>query len=141
MVECWSILILPMAMVFALGFYLKRKKLSYTIFGVMLFAYLASVGINTYYETKGNPMISQMGIDQGAGAMEGKETRLGPAATALWSCTTNSHLKRFRQRDARQYDAAQRDDGDVEYANKHLVRRCGRRVHELLCFSDYRCVY
>ena len=75
MVECWSILILPMAMVFALGFYLKRKKLSYTIFGVMLFAYLASVGINTYYETKGNPMISQMGIDQGAGAMEGKETR------------------------------------------------------------------
>ena len=86
--ECWSILILPMAMVFALGFYLKRKKLSYTIFGVMLFAYLVSVGINTYYETKGNPMISQMGIDQGAGAMEGKETRLGPAATALWSCTT-----------------------------------------------------
>lgn len=88
MVECWSILILPMAMVFALGFYLKRKKLAYSIFGVMLFAYLVSVGINTYYETKGNPMISAMGIDQQAGAMEGKETRLGPAATALWSCTT-----------------------------------------------------
>ncbi len=88
MVECWSILILPMAMVFALGFYLKRKKLSYTIFGVMLFAYLAGVAINTYYETKGNPMIIQMGIDPGAGAMEGKETRLGSAATALWSATT-----------------------------------------------------
>ena len=43
----------------------------------MLFAYLVSVGINTYYETKGNPMISAMGIDQQAGAMEGKETRLG----------------------------------------------------------------
>ena len=88
MVECWAILILPMAMVFALGFYLKRKKLGYTIFGVMLFAYLASVAINTYYEMNGNPRITEMGIDQTSGAMEGKETRLGPAATALWSCTT-----------------------------------------------------
>ncbi|WP_455638410.1 potassium-transporting ATPase subunit KdpA [Parabacteroides sp.] len=88
MVECWAILVLPMAMVFALGFYLKRKKLAFSIFGVMLFAYLASVGINTYYEMNGNPMISAMGIDQRAGAMEGKETRLGPAVTALWSCTT-----------------------------------------------------
>lgn len=88
MVECISILLLPMAMVFALGFYLKRKKLACSIFGVMLFAYLAGVGINTYYETKGNPMITAMGIDQSAGAMEGKETRLGAAATALWSATT-----------------------------------------------------
>lgn len=39
-VECWSILIIPMALVFALGFYLKRKKLGYVIYGVMLFAYL-----------------------------------------------------------------------------------------------------
>lgn len=88
MVECISILLLPMAMVFALGFYLKRKKLACSIFGVMLFAYLTGVGINTYYEMQGNPMIAAMGIDQSAGAMEGKETRLGAAATALWSATT-----------------------------------------------------
>ena len=88
MLECWSILIIPMAMIFALGFYLKRKKLAYTIFGVMLFGYLVSVGINTYYEMNGNPKITEMGIDQACGAMEGKETRLGPAATALWSATT-----------------------------------------------------
>lgn len=88
MLECISILLLPMAMVFALGFYLKRKKLACSIFGVMLFAYLTGVGINTYYETQGNPMIAAMGIDQSAGAMEGKETRLGAVATALWSATT-----------------------------------------------------
>jgi K+-transporting ATPase ATPase A chain len=45
-VECWSILIIPMAMVFALGFYTKRMKLAYSIYGVMLCAYLAGVGIN-----------------------------------------------------------------------------------------------
>lgn len=38
-VECWSILILPMSMVFALGFYLNRRKLGFAIYAVMLFAY------------------------------------------------------------------------------------------------------
>ena len=88
MIECWAILILPMAMVFAFGFYLKRKKLAYSIFGVMLFAYLAGVWINVSQETGGNPRIGAMGIAQNNGAMEGKEVRLGSAATALWSVTT-----------------------------------------------------
>ena len=87
MVECWSILIIPMAMVFALGFYSNRKKLAYSIFGVMLFAYLAGVGINVYQEMNGNPRIDELGIAQDGGAMEGKEVRLGSAATALWSIT------------------------------------------------------
>lgn len=88
MIECWAILILPMAMVFAFGFYLKRKKLAYSIFGVMLFAYLAGVWINVSQETGGNPRIDAMGIAQDNGAMEGKEVRLGSAATALWCVTT-----------------------------------------------------
>ena len=88
MIECWAILILPMAMVFAFGFYLKRKKLAYSIFGVLLFAYLAGVWINVSQETGGNPRIDAMGIAQDNGAMEGKEVRLGSAATALWSVTT-----------------------------------------------------
>ena len=87
-VECWSILIIPMAMVFALGFYTKRMKLAYSIYGVMLCAYLAGVGINVYQEMNGNPRIDDMGIAQDNGAMEGKEVRLGAGATALWSITT-----------------------------------------------------
>lgn len=87
-VECWSILIIPMAMVFALGFYTKRMKLAYSIYGVMLCAYLAGVGINVYQEMNGNPRIDDMGIAQDNGAMEGKEIRLGAGATALWSITT-----------------------------------------------------
>ena len=87
-VECWSILIIPMAMVFALGFYTKRMKLAYSIYGVMLCAYLAGVGINVYQEMNGNPRIDDMGIAQDNGSMEGKEVRLGAGATALWSITT-----------------------------------------------------
>lgn len=88
MIECISILLIPMALIFALGFYLKRKRLAYVIFGVMLFAYLIGVVNNTYFEMAGNPNIDKMGIVQGCGAMEGKEVRLGTAATALWSVTT-----------------------------------------------------
>lgn len=56
MVECWSILIIPMAMVLALGFYTRRKKLAYSIFGVMLFAFLVGVCINVSQEMGGNPV-------------------------------------------------------------------------------------
>ena len=87
-VECWSILIIPMALAFAFGFYLKRRKLGYSIFGVMLFAFLIGVAINVGQEMQGNPRIDSMGIAQDGGAMEGKEVRLGSAAGALWSVAT-----------------------------------------------------
>ncbi|PXZ44022.1 potassium-transporting ATPase subunit KdpA [Sanguibacteroides justesenii] len=88
MIECWSILIIPMSMVFALGFYLRRKKLAYTIYGVMLFAFLVGVVGAHYFELKGSPQMDAMGIAQERGSMEGKEIRLGTAATALWSQVT-----------------------------------------------------
>lgn len=42
-IECCSIILIPMAMVFAFGFYVNRKKLGYSIFGVMLVAFLIGV--------------------------------------------------------------------------------------------------
>lgn len=88
MVECLSILIIPMAMVFAFGFYLRRRKLGYSIYGVMLFAYLTCTAVNVYQEMNGNSRIDEMGIAQAGGSMEGKEVRLGSAATGLWSVAT-----------------------------------------------------
>ena len=88
MVECIAILIIPMAMVFAFGFFIKRRKLGYCIYGVMLAAFLIGVIINVSQEMGGNPRIDEMGIAQDNGAMEGKEVRLGSGATALWSVTT-----------------------------------------------------
>ena len=88
MLECWSILILPMAMVFALGFDLKRRKLAWTIYGVMLFAYLVGITVSVNQEMGGNPQIAGMGISQDMGSMEGKEVRIGSAASAMWGMTT-----------------------------------------------------
>lgn len=88
MVECWSILILPMAMAFTFGFYVNRRKLGYSIYCVMLAAFLIGVCINVPTEMGGNPRIDAMGIAQDNGAMEGKEVRLGAGATGLWSVAT-----------------------------------------------------
>lgn len=87
-VECCSILLIPAAMVFALGFYLKRKKLAWTIFGAMFVAYMAGVSISVCQETGGSPAIADTGIRQDTGSMEGKEVRIGTAASALWGITT-----------------------------------------------------
>ena len=88
MLECWSILILPMAMVFALGFYLKRRKLAWSIFGVMLFAYVVGIAVSVDQEMGGSKQIAAMEIRQDMGSMEGKEIRIGSAASAMWGMTT-----------------------------------------------------
>lgn len=90
MLETMSILLIPMAMVFALGFYLKRKKLAWTIFSVMTTGFLLFVSLSVYVEMKGNPAITNMGISQPLGSMEGKEVRFGPAASAFWGIATTA---------------------------------------------------
>lgn len=89
-IETISILLIPIALVFALGFYINRKKLAKVIFGVMTFLFVIFCSINIYYEMKGNPAIDKLGVPQTAGSMEGKEVRFGAAATALWSVATTS---------------------------------------------------
>ena len=89
-VENVSIFLIPVAMIFALGFYLKRKKLSLMIFGVMAAGSLLLLIPTIYNEMNGNPAIEQMGISQPMGNMEGKEVRFGPAASALWEITTTN---------------------------------------------------
>ncbi len=80
--------IIPFAMVFALGFYTKRRKFAGMIFGTMTIGFLLLVLPTLYYELKGNPEIEKMGIQMTAGAMEGKEIRFGSAASAYWSIAT-----------------------------------------------------
>ena len=88
MLECWSILIIPMAMAWAFGFYVRRRKLAAWIFGVMLFAFTAGVFVSVPQEMGGNPNIDEMGIAQDLGSMEGKEIRIGSAASAMWGMVT-----------------------------------------------------
>ena len=87
-VEMVAQMIIPFAMIFALGYYLKRRRLSYMIFGVMTVGFLLLVIPTVLTEMNGNPAITQMGIDTAAGATEGKEVRFGAVASAYWSVAT-----------------------------------------------------
>jgi len=87
-VEDISIILIPIAIVFALGYYLDKKKLAWVIFGVMTVGFLVMLFSSIRAEVGGNPSIAHMGISQPGGAMEGKEVRFGPAASAYWGITT-----------------------------------------------------
>jgi len=80
--------IVPVAMILAFGFYIRRKKLAWMMFGVMMFGVMMFMIPTVTGELGGNPLIAKMGISQATGAMEGKEVRIGPTATAYWSVLT-----------------------------------------------------
>lgn len=88
MTEMIAQMIIPFALVFALGFYLNKRKLSWVIFTVMTVGFLALTIPNIVNETGGNPLITKMGTDNSLGAMEGKEIRFGSAASGYWSIAT-----------------------------------------------------
>ncbi len=87
-VEMIGQFVIPVAMVFALGFFINRKKLSWMIFGVMTIGFLCLAIPNVLMEAQGSPAIERLGVTQDLGAMEGKEIRFGAAASGFWSIVT-----------------------------------------------------
>lgn len=89
-VENIAIILIPIAMIFALGYILKMKRFAWMVFGVMTVGFLLLLIPSIYQESAGNPAIARMGISQPMGSMEGKEVRFGSAASAFWAITTTA---------------------------------------------------
>lgn len=87
MLELVVQVLIPIALIFAFGFFIQRKKLAYVIFAVMTLGMLTLMIPNIISETSGNPAFSQMGIADNS-AMEGKEVRFGVSASAYWQVVT-----------------------------------------------------
>ncbi|MBO9619486.1 MAG: potassium-transporting ATPase subunit KdpA [Niabella sp.] len=87
-VEMVTQMLIPIAMIFALGYILKRRKLALMILGVMTVGFMLLLVPTVVGEIHGNPAIAKMGIGQTMGNMEGKEVRIGSAASAYWSIAT-----------------------------------------------------
>ncbi|HTF17377.1 MAG TPA: potassium-transporting ATPase subunit KdpA [Chryseolinea sp.] len=90
LVENFAIIIIPIALIFAFGFYIGKPKVGYAFFAAMTLIFLSFVFVTVYFESQGNPKITDMGIDNSLGSMEGKEMRIGPAASAFWGVSTTS---------------------------------------------------
>ncbi|MCG7280141.1 potassium-transporting ATPase subunit KdpA [Chryseobacterium taklimakanense] len=88
MTEMIAQMLIPFALVFAFGYFINRRKLGWTIFGVMTIGFLSLAIWNIGLETAGNPLVQKMGADISLGNMEGKEIRFGSAASAYWSIAT-----------------------------------------------------
>jgi K+-transporting ATPase ATPase A chain len=86
--QTWSISVIPMAMVWMLGYLLDRRKLAVAIFSTMLALYVPMLVFGVTQELQGNAAISAMGVDQSTGSMEGKEVRFGAGLSGLWAVTT-----------------------------------------------------
>lgn len=88
MLEMVMQVLIPIALLFALGFYINRRKLANVLFGIMTLGMICLLIPAMMAEIGGNPAIEKMGVMQPTGAMEGKEVRFGPAASAYWSTVT-----------------------------------------------------
>ncbi|HEX8428168.1 potassium-transporting ATPase subunit KdpA [Hymenobacter sp.] len=81
-----AVLLLPMAFVFMLGYYLKRPRFAVMVFGVMTVGLALLVVPAVLLELNGNPTLNAMGIGPAAGGnMEGKEVRFGVLPTAAYN--------------------------------------------------------
>ncbi len=90
LVENFAIIIIPIALVFAFGFYIGKPKVGYAFFGAMTIVFVCFVATTIYFESQGNPKLVELGVDNSIGSMEGKEVRFGPAASAMWGVSTTS---------------------------------------------------
>lgn len=79
--EMIAILLIPVAVIFMLGFFTKRAKFAGFVFGSMLFMSVLSATIAIWSESLSSTA-SQLY------AMEGKELRFGEASSALWAAVT-----------------------------------------------------
>jgi K+-transporting ATPase ATPase A chain len=89
--ECASILLVPMACVVMFGRMLKAPGQARVIFAVMLLflAAFAVWGISTD-TLKPNPGLDGLPLDPSAGNLEGKELRFGPSAGPTWAAATTA---------------------------------------------------
>jgi K+-transporting ATPase ATPase A chain len=91
LLELLAILLIPFALTYTFGKMVGDTRQGWVVLATMLILFVPLVILAFHNEQLGNPLIAKQGIDQVAstvqagGNMEGKETRFGIAASALFS--------------------------------------------------------
>ncbi|GBG58161.1 potassium-transporting ATPase potassium-binding subunit [Sporomusaceae bacterium FL31] len=88
-VQMLAIFLIPAALVFTFGFMSGDKKQGYAVLGAMLLLFVLSLAGIYASELYGNPLLQSYGLE-GSTALEGKETRFGVAASALFATVTTA---------------------------------------------------
>jgi K+-transporting ATPase ATPase A chain len=95
-VQMLSIFLIPAGLVFAFGRMVGDPRQGVAVLAAMTILFVAAVLVATPLEQAGNPQLDALGVDQtlsavqSGGNMEGKESRFGIAATALFATITTA---------------------------------------------------
>ncbi|MFK0312460.1 potassium-transporting ATPase subunit KdpA [Pseudomonas sp. NPDC090233] len=87
--EVASIILIPVALVFTFGHYVKDLRQSRAILASMLGLFLIGGATALWSEHQPNPALESAQVQQSA-PMEGKESRFGTTGSVLWTVTTTA---------------------------------------------------
>jgi K+-transporting ATPase ATPase A chain len=90
LLQCVSILLIPVAFVFLFGRMVGDRRQGIALFAAMGVLFLAGLAVIYAGEAGGNPLLASLPVDQAAGNMEGKEVRFGAGLSALWAEATTA---------------------------------------------------
>ena len=89
--EMLAMVLIPAALTYTFGKLVGDTRQGWAVLAAMLILFVGLVGLAVHSEQAGNPHVAALGVDQTAGLqqsggnMEGKETRFGIAASALFT--------------------------------------------------------
>jgi potassium-transporting ATPase potassium-binding subunit len=86
LIECLSIILIPVSLIFALGAFLRRPRFGVMITGIMSLMSAVLTFAVIMAERASNPALA--GLAAAGSNLEGKEVRFGADATALWAALT-----------------------------------------------------
>ncbi|ATR82581.1 potassium-transporting ATPase subunit KdpA [Pseudomonas sp. HLS-6] len=87
--EVSSIILIPVALVFTFGHYVKDLRQSRAIIACMLALFLIGGSTALWSEYQANPALNNPQVEQTA-PLEGKESRFGTTGSVLWTVTTTA---------------------------------------------------
>jgi len=96
LLEMLAIVIIPAALTYTFGRMVGDTRQGWAVLAAMLILFVTLLSVAAWNEQRGNPQLTGLGVDQTASAtqpggnMEGKETRLGIAASALFATVTTA---------------------------------------------------
>ncbi|NTW38149.1 MAG: potassium-transporting ATPase subunit A, partial [Syntrophobacteraceae bacterium] len=87
-IQLLSIFAIPSALTYYLGRMVKNQRHGWSVWSAMFILFLAGVLVCWWAESRGNPRLAALGVDQSVGNMEGKEVRFGIFNSALFATVT-----------------------------------------------------
>jgi len=89
-IEMVLIFLIPAGLTYAYGRMAGNKRQGWVIFWAMAVLFMAGAAVSYYAESRPNPALAGLPLDQAAGNMEGKEVRFGVAGSTLFAAITTA---------------------------------------------------